>query len=482
MKAGESRADGALPVGYGRLVMTCKMRRGRLRRTWSFRVRRAEQTTKQILGDHPSVSLDDARMRASQLIELVRSGADVREVVMDLPMEPSAPQNAPAPAFDGASFGALLTSYVKALRQDGKASAGDVEALFARHVSMPWPDLIDVPAARIDSIQIRDILAVLVHAGIRRQTNVLRSYLHAAFTHGAHSDLDPRRLESEVGRFNLGGNPVTLVPRIVEFESVRDRVLTDDELRQVWIGLDAVRPELAMTLRCNILLAGQRFRQQFRATWDHYEASKRMLTLEDAKGRRKAPIQHRLPVSDRVADLIEKLRTFNGHGTFIFSTNSGRTPINTSTISAVFTEVRSAAGSSTALNQDLPQARDLRRTIETRLQALGVDRDLRAQLLSHGRTSGIQQRHYERHDFLPEKAAALALLEEHIVRIVGGAPAQIEGRASSRAKRVASNEGNSSLGSTGRRGHALRSRTSVARAAADLPVDDARNSRRTRRG
>ena len=45
MKAGESRADGALPVGYGRLVMTCKMRRGPLRRTWSFRVRRAEQST-----------------------------------------------------------------------------------------------------------------------------------------------------------------------------------------------------------------------------------------------------------------------------------------------------------------------------------------------------------------------------------------------------------------------------------------------------
>jgi len=78
--------------------------------------------------------------------------------------------------------------------------------------------------------------------------------------------------------------------------------------------------------------------------------------------------------------------------------------------------------------------------------ALGVDRDLRAQLLSHGRTYGIQQRHYERHDFLPEKTAALALLEDHIVRIVGGEPAQIEGRDSGRAKRVASNDTNSTSG------------------------------------
>ena len=61
------------------------------------------------------------------------------------------------------------------------------------------------------------------------------------------------------------------------------------------------------------------------------------------------------------------------------------------------------------------QARDLRRSIETRLQALGVERDVRAQLLSHGRTSGVQQRHYERHDFLEEKADALSLLESHIL-------------------------------------------------------------------
>ncbi|MDP1902045.1 MAG: hypothetical protein Q8K96_16585 [Rubrivivax sp.] len=68
------------------------------------------------------------------------------------------------------------------------------------------------------------------------------------------------------------------------------------------------------------------------------------------------------------------------------------------------------------------QARDLRRSIETRLQSLGVSRDIRAQLLSHGRTSGVQQRHYERHDFLAEKAEALALLESHLFGLFDSAP------------------------------------------------------------
>ena len=63
---------------------------------------------------------------------------------------------------------------------------------------------------------------------------------------------------------------------------------------------------------------------------------------------------------------------------------------------------------------------DIRRTVETRLQALGVSRDVRAQLLSHGRSSGVQARHYERYDYLLEKRSALQLWEEHLASVVAG--------------------------------------------------------------
>ena len=51
-------------------------------------------------------------------------------------------------------------------------------------------------------------------------------------------------------------------------------------------------------------------------------------------------------------------------------------------------------------------ARDLRRTCETRLAELGVSKEDRAQLLSHG-ISGVQAKHYDRHSYLPQKRAAL---------------------------------------------------------------------------
>jgi hypothetical protein len=45
----------------------------------------------------------------------------------------------------------------------------------------------------------------------------------------------------------------------------------------------------------------------------------------------------------------------------------------------------------------------VRTTVETMLQKLGVDKEVRPHLLSHGRTRGVQGQHYERYDFLDEK-------------------------------------------------------------------------------
>jgi hypothetical protein len=63
---------------------------------------------------------------------------------------------------------------------------------------------------------------------------------------------------------------------------------------------------------------------------------------------------------------------------------------------------------------------DLRRTVETRLAAAGIAKDVRAQLQSHG-LGGVQDRHYDRHDYLPEKRAAL----EKLYQLVTGKAAKV---------------------------------------------------------
>ena len=67
------------------------------------------------------------------------------------------------------------------------------------------------------------------------------------------------------------------------------------------------------------------------------------------------------------------------------------------------------------------KARDLRRTCETMLAALGISRDVRAQVLSHG-LGGVQQAHYDRHSYANEKRAALLAWERKLAAIKAGEP------------------------------------------------------------
>jgi hypothetical protein len=68
------------------------------------------------------------------------------------------------------------------------------------------------------------------------------------------------------------------------------------------------------------------------------------------------------------------------------------------------------------------QQRDLPRTVETMFQKLGVEREVRAHLFSHGRTRGVQGQHYERYDLLDEKRRALRKWAAHLERVIEGKP------------------------------------------------------------
>jgi hypothetical protein len=64
---------------------------------------------------------------------------------------------------------------------------------------------------------------------------------------------------------------------------------------------------------------------------------------------------------------------------------------------------------------------DIRRTMETRLQELGVTREHRGALLSHGQ-GGVQQRHYETSELLKIKRATLLAWERWLFAKARGRP------------------------------------------------------------
>jgi len=144
------------------------------------------------------------------------------------------------------------------------------------------------------------------------------------------------------------------------------------------------------------------------------------LTLFDPKGSRQQPRRHVLPLTKEAVTILA--RRLKSEGAFVFSSD-GKRALRLETISAIVTGI-AAAMVGTKQAREAFTLRDLRRTAETMLAALGVSRDVRAQLQSHG-LGGVQARHYDRHDYMDEKRDALRAWERRLAQIAEGESAKI---------------------------------------------------------
>ena len=320
------------------------------------------------------------------------------------------------------SLGQLLNAYVQSLRDAGKVSAKEVEGIFKRYIATPWPDLLERKANEINAEDIQWLLAGLVKRGLTRQVNQLRSYLRAAFAFGGKHDLDPRRLAVDGARFYLAGNPVALVPRIAEYETVGERHLTESELQTALAGARRLIPGDPLIRASDARVRGQRVKQVLRAQWADYDLDKKILLLRDPKGR--GPTRdHLVPLTTLAVEQIELVRAVNGEAAIPF-TNDGKRALRLETVSA---EIKSISDSMREKHGTEPfRLGDLRRTCETMLAELGIDRETRAHLLSHGRSTGVQAKHYDRYTYLVEKRAAVEKWETKLRAIAHGKGPKME--------------------------------------------------------
>jgi integrase len=318
----------------------------------------------------------------------------------------------------------MLDAYVGDLRARGRVSAKDVENAFQRHVKKPFPDLCRGLAKGVAAGDIQAILAKLVRKGIRRGVNLLRSHLSAAFQYAAKADNDPTRLAHDGAVFEILANPVALVPRKAEFESVGERNLSPHELHRYWHGLEKVGfPVVRSFLKFDLALGGQRGIQLIRPLWRAYDFNAATVLLKDGKGRGSVVRDHLLPLTEFALEVLGPLRDLNGKETGPFISRGGKS-LHPSTVSHVVHEVWEALAA-----EDIAKStddvieefsfKDIRRTCETLLASMGVSRDLRSYVLSHGRT-GVQDKHYDRWSHLTEKRRVLQKWARFMKKVIAG--------------------------------------------------------------
>jgi integrase len=183
--------------------------------------------------------------------------------------------------------------------------------------------------------------------------------------------------------------------------------LSQDELFAYWRRLDDVKPlPMRTALKLAVLLGGQRPAQLLRLRRSDVDLEAGRLVLFDSKGARADPRQHELPITDRARTVLEPAvaAAAKMDSEWVFTSN-GSASVVPESLSTEVREIMKMMHEAREVSEPF-SLRDVRRTVETTLAALAVcPRFARADSI-HG-LSGIQHKHYNRHDYRSEKREVL---------------------------------------------------------------------------
>ena len=367
-------------------------------------------------GKSPNLSITAARKEAAKMRDKINSDGDPLAEKQSAVAAKKAAM-AEATRKQGYGFAALLAAYVEHLKADGRPSWKQVEGAIARHITEPFPKLAAKPA---DEITVDDVMPVfhkLTKAGTYTEARKLRAYLRAAYTAAKKARNDAAMFA--FSGFQIRTNPLTELdvtrPKEAAEKAAKDAKerkwsLSEPQLAAYWRRITADATERGALLRFHLLTGAQRVEQLARLTDGDYDAAQKLVTLRDTKGRRRVAQEHIVPLLPEAIDALYAMRGDEAKGIHLFTVSHGREAAVYHTVWEAVKEVAAVMVKAKEIDR-LFTPGTIRKTVETRLQAAGVSRDVRAHLLSHGR-GGVQAQHYEAHDYDYEKRAALRKLRQ----------------------------------------------------------------------
>lgn len=234
----------------------------------------------------------------------------------------------------------------------------------------------------------------------------------------------------------VDSNPAYKVRKAAAGPSVRDRVLTAEEIGLFWNGLD--KAEMSEPLRLIFrlaLLTGQRRSEVAGMRKREINHDARLWTLpgdrvEDGHtihGRTKNRRDHIVPLTEPAMDVVLRAIALSGDSEFVFPS-----PVTDGRVGHINGEAVSMAmrrNRETAFGVPDMRTHDLRRTLRTYLGEQGIPDEVADRVLNHARP-GVGNQHYNHAKMLPQVRAALELWAEHVAT----ACAEGERRASENTK------------------------------------------------
>jgi integrase len=341
-------------------------------RSWTMVYRHGGKLKRITLGKYPQVSLKDARESWRKAREALEAGKDPKPLIVVRSPD---------------SFASVAKLW---LERDQKGKRTTKEA--KRIIEVYCKPLHDQQLADISRRDVRDVIRAVEAKGVTMARRV----------HGRLQRLFAWAVEEDM----LDTSPMLGLKKPGQ-EVKRDRVLTDDELRTLWNACDEVGWPFGPAVKL-LVLTGCRREEIGGLLWSEVKGD----TLELSASRRKGGEPHTVPLSS-VAQAVMQELIETAPSPYVFTT-SGRTAISG------WSNAKRQLDAIVKFQKPFV-VHDLRRTVATGLQRLGVPLQVTEAVLGHisGSRAGVVGI-YQRYGYATEKREALEAWGAYVTSVVEG--------------------------------------------------------------
>jgi integrase len=366
---------------------------------YRFRHPHTRKTLRATIGAYPATTLEAARKRAKEMATQVADGTNPIEA-----------RNAEREAAPTRTFQALADRYLKehAERHKRPRSAEEDRRNLAVHILPKWAKRDFRTIRRADVIE---LVEGIVSAGKHAAGNRVHSLISKLFSFAIDADL-------------LDANPAARLKKR-GVENVGRRILSGAEIKAFWHGiiLPPVSRPIGLALRLALLtatraseVAGAR-----KSEFENLHNSERSAWLVPGE-RTKNKRDHLIPLAPLAAATIRSAFELTGDNEFLFPTRLNRGgPIDRHTLTVAMTRFGAGLKGTVAKTwrAEPPTPHDLRRTTNSALARMGIQKEIRDRTLNH--TTSLrdpESKHYNLYEFEKEKREALVRWADEIEKII----------------------------------------------------------------
>jgi integrase len=368
----------------------------------------SKNPTRRALGSYGELTLEQARNKARDWLELLRRGID--------PRVHEERQRQAELRHQRNTFAAVAEDFIKE-KLPGERKGREVERDIRRDFLPAWGRR---PIAEVMAQDVRAVVKAAVDRGAPYQAHNLLVLARRLFSWAIDQHV-----------YGLETSPCErLKPKaIIGKKASRTRILDDDEWRAFWRATARLGYPYGPLFRM-LALTGQRKSEVAEAHWSEFDLARKLWTIPAE--RMKADAAHVVPLTDDVIAILQSLPRFR-KGDYVFSTTFGGKPVNGFSKAKERLDrrmLRSWRALARIRGEDRRKAEikpfvihDIRRTMRTGLSALPVPDLVRELVIAH--TKPGLHKVYDQFAYLDEKRQALELWAARLRSIVNPPPSNV---------------------------------------------------------